>query len=307
MPVRPAADRALVLAFQAWGGTPGPSFWQRFSPKWRESLDVILSADPTRTPTEAESALRRVLAAQTRAEAGQVHPSWWVRALRDESPSVQRVVVAHADPALRPLLLAALGLAPGAPSVNHEPDPDAVRWALGLWDERILRDLPEWPDDPPVILALCRLDFWEVVALARGAGLAKRALAEADAPPPGSAARVRFEVFQHHWLASGLPALAEARRCFRESLQGWTGQRGWGRLGLVTFGRLLARVEQYRARWALQHLPYSVARRIRPGIKDPGAEHAVWEGAILRAAWERLASEGQIRPLEGPTRDYRCV
>jgi hypothetical protein len=182
-----------------------------------------------------------------------------------------------------------------------------VRWALGLWDERVLRDLPEWPDDPPVIHALSRLDFWEIVALARAAGLAKRALAESDPPAPGSPTLDRFEGMKRQWLASGLPELVAARHAFREFLQGWTRQRGWGRLGLVTFGRLLAQVEPYRARWALQHLPYAVARRIRPAIKDMGGSHAVWEGAVLRVAWERLAAEGQTRSLEGLTREHRCV
>jgi hypothetical protein len=236
-----------------------------------------------------------------------VHWSWWVRALRDESPSVQAVVADHADPAMRTVLHAALGLGPTAPGPSREPDSDALRWALALWDERVLRDLPEWPGDPPVILALCRLDFWEVVALARASGLAKWALAEADAPPRRAAARDRYDDFQRHWRASGLPDLAAARRSFREFFLGWTGPRGGGRLGLVTFGRLLARVEPYRARWALQHLPYPVARRIRPAIKDLGAEHAVWEGAILRVAWERLAAAGQVRSMEGLTREYRCL
>jgi hypothetical protein len=309
MPVRPAADRSLALAIQAWGGTPGPSFWKRFPESWRESLQEVLSEEATPSATGAESALRRALDAQAGADFGQVHPSWWIRALRDESPSVQRAVAGHADPALRPILVAALGVDAAELRPDHEPDPDALRWALELWDERVLRDLPEWPDDPPVILALCRLDFWEVVAVARASGLAKRALAEADAPPPRSPARDRFEGFQRLWLASGLPELAEARRCFREFLEGEgsSTRRGWGRLGLVTFGRLLARVEPYRARWALQHLPYSVARRIRPTIKDLGTHHAVWEGAILRAAWERLAAEGLIRSLEGLTREFRYL
>jgi hypothetical protein len=307
MPVRPAADRALALAIQAWGGTPGPSFWKRFPGRWRESLQEVLSEDPMRSAAGAESALRRALAGQARGDFGQVHPSWWVRALRDESPSVQRAVAGHADPALRPILVAALGLDPAALRPHREPDPAALGWALGLWDERVLHDLPEWPDDPLIIPAVCRLDFWEVMALARASGLAKWALAEADAPPPGSPARNRFDGFQRHWLASGLPDLAEARRFFGESLPAWSRRRGWGRLGLVTFGRLLARVEPYRARWALQHLPYSVARRIRPAIKDPGTHHAVWEGAILRVAWERLAAEGLIRSLEGLTREHRCV
>jgi hypothetical protein len=307
IPVRPAADRALALAIQAWGGTPGPSFWQHLPGRWSESLQDVLSEEPPRSASEAEAALRRALTAQARADPGSVHSSWWVRALRDESPSIQRAVAAHADPALRTILLTALSPGSTATRPIREPDPDALRWVLALWDERILRDLPEWPDDPPIIRALCQLDFREVVALARAAGLAKLALAEPDAPPRRAQARERFADFQRQWLASGLPDLTEARRSSPAFLQGWTGPRGWGRLGLVTFGRLLARVEPYRARWALQHLPYSAARRIRPAIKELGTQHAAWESAILRVAWERLAAAGEIRSVECLTREYRCL
>src|SRR5262249_21174878 len=157
----------------------------------------------------------------------------------------------------------------------------------------------EWPDDPPVVLALSRLDFWEVVALARVAGLAKRALADVAPPPPGSPARDRFDAFQRSWLESNHSWLAAARSAFHESLRGWAQKRGSGSLGLVTFGRLLARVEPYRARWALQHLPYTVARRLRPAITDLGEHQAVWEGTVLQTAWERLVAEGQIRSPGG--------
>ena len=73
-------------------------------------------------------------------------------------------------------------------------------------------------------------------------------------------------------------------------------------LGLVTFGRLLAGVEPYRARWALQHLPYGVARRIRPLIQAGGEAQGVAERQILRIAWECLIDEGQIRSPGGLTR-----
>jgi hypothetical protein len=256
---------------------------------------------------EAEAALRRALAAQARPDVARVHPSWWIRALRDESPSVQRVVAAHCDPSLRPLLQRALHLEPADLRPRRRPDPDALRWALGLWDERIVGDFPEWPEDPPVILALGRLNLWEIVALARGSGLAKRALAAVDPPPLPVRGRSRFDHFQGVWAARNRSSLADARRLFQADLKSWRRKRGWGSLGLITFGRLLAHAEEYRGRWALQHLPYAAGRRIRPAIKDRGERMTFWEGEILKAAWARLVAEGQIRSLGGLTREHQYL
>jgi len=200
-----------------------------------------------------------------------------------------------------------LGLEPADLWPEFRPDPDALRWALGLWDERIVGDLPERPEDPPVILALSRLDLWEIVALARASGLAKRALAAHNSPPLGARARDRFDHFQRHWGERNRSSLADARRSFHAELKGRHQKRGWGRLGLVTFGCLLARAEPYRARWALQHLPYSVGRRIRPAIRDRGESQSYWEGEVLRVAWERLVAEGQIRSMGGLTREHRYL
>ena len=297
-----------MWAIQRWGGTTGPEFWSRFTPEWRESLREGLRENPVRDPAMAESALRRALGAQARPDVARVHPSWWVRALRDESPSVQRAVAAHADPSLQPQLLRELGLGSADLSPEHRPDPDALRWALGLWDERIVGDLPERTEDPPIILALSRLDLWEIVALARASGLAKRALAPVDPPRLSAAlARERFHHFQRLWGERNRSSLADARRSFHAELRHWRRKRGWGRLGLVTFGHLLARAEPYRVRWALQHLPYAVGRRIRPAIIDQGEFQSFWEGEVMRVAWERLVAEGQIRSMGGLTREHRYL
>ena len=42
------------------------------------------------------------------------------------------------------------------------------------------------------------------------------------------------------------------------------------RLGLVSVGRLLAAVEPHRSRWALQHLPYEIAKAIGARIEPGG-------------------------------------
>jgi hypothetical protein len=293
------------MAIQAWDGLPGASFWNRFNGAWRESLQELLKAGPPRDAAGAEASLRDALDAQSWPVMGRVHPSWWVRALRDESPAVRRAVAEHAELELQTILRDVLGPErPGTQPVVR-PDPDALRWALALWDERILRDRARWPDDTPVILALTELDFWEIVALLRAAGLAKHALTAMRRPRRLSTwSRDRFDSFQRHWLAADAINLDEAARHFRLVQQGWPRKHGWARIGLVTFGRLLARVEPYRARWALQHLPYAVARRLRPAIKDLGPVDAMWESDILLVAWEHLAELGQIRSLEGLVREH---
>jgi hypothetical protein len=75
------------------------------------------------------------------------------------------------------------------------------------------------------------------------------------------------------------------------------GRRRTALLGLVTLARLLADCEPFRVRWALQHLPYSIVKRIRslmpPAPKRTAAVSRL-ESVILRTAWDRLGLEGRI-------------
>ena len=68
-------------------------------------------------------------------------------------------------------------------------------------------------------------------------------------------------------------------------------------LGLNTIARLLAGSEPYRVRWALQHIPYPVAKRIRSIMStSPSTSHAIrrLESAVLRSAWTRLSLENRL-------------
>jgi hypothetical protein len=281
------------MAFRAWPGTVDPSIWGRFHPDWRDSLRAAREDEQgvEAVASAVEGTLVRAHAAEARPDLGHVHPSWWVRALKDESPSVQRAVAASAAPGLRSILLHGLGLDPADLVVDHPPDPDALRWTLGLWTERIVGDLAEWPDDPSIIVALTHRGFREVVELAQAIGLAKLALSSVAPPPLRARDRARFEAFQGRWGEADAASRTRARRDLEPFLPG----RRWARLGLVTFGRLLARAEPYRTRWALQHLPYGVARTVRRSIKDCGGKVAAWESVILRHARERLIVEGRLR------------
>ena len=80
-------------------------------------------------------------------------------------------------------------------------------------------------------------------------------------------------------------------------------------LGLNTLARLLAGCEPYRVRWALQHLPYPIAKRIRSLM--PSTSQGDWrttilslEAAVLEGRpWHRLDLErgmpGRI-PMRAP-------
>src|SRR5262249_32093579 len=149
---------------------------------------------------------------------------------------------------------------------------------------------------------LTRLGLREIVALAQATGLAKLALA-ADVRLPRPTARARFEQFRRRAGAADPGSRSLARRDVRAFVAGRG--RGWGRFGLVRLGRPPAWAAPYRARWALQHLPYSLARAIRPAIKDQGERVADWEGDNLRVAWDRLVDEGRLPATGGLSLEHR--
>jgi hypothetical protein len=71
------------------------------------------------------------------------------------------------------------------------------------------------------------------------------------------------------------------------------------RLGLITVGRLLADAEPHRVRWALQHLPYNLAKftRARVTLTNPrvaGARLLAWEERLFQEASDRLRAEGRL-------------
>jgi hypothetical protein len=55
-------------------------------------------AMPGLDPETARDRLRREHAALARPDLSRVHPSWWVRALKEETPSVRRAVAANVPP-----------------------------------------------------------------------------------------------------------------------------------------------------------------------------------------------------------------
>jgi hypothetical protein len=289
------SDRALLNALRGWETTAEPRLWERFRPDWRDALRSAREEQPALDPEAVRDQLRREHAALARPDLARVHPSWWVRALKEEPPSVQRTVAASLPPWLRAHLMAGLDLVPEDLKTDRPPRPEAVRSALALWTERLVGDLAERPDDPPAIRALTRLKPRELVCLARVCGLAKWAIATDDPPARTVADRVRLGYFRRSF--SPLDPRVRARAVRDVESMDREGRHLQARLGWLTLSRLLAGAEPYRVRWALQHLPYPVAKATRalmPPASRQNSGWLRWEEAVLRNSWNRLRSEGRL-------------
>lgn len=288
------ADQALLTAVDAWGGADDPRFWSAIG---RTRGSLLRNGRDSATPRTSDSALgrlRREHAAATRPDHRRVHPSWWLRALKEETPAVRRTVAAHVP---ADLLGPALPLSPTDLATDRPPLPEAIRCALVLWTERLVGDIADRPDDPFVILVLTRLNLRDILRLVRSAGLAKWAVAGVN--PAGLRTRDR-ERFAHFRSTFAEPSPMLGQLASHDvKRQRPSGRHAESRLGLLTVARLLGPVEPYRTRWALQHLPYDVAKLVRGLLKSDPAREASWlacEAEILQAAWERLNAEGRIGP-----------
>lgn len=104
------ADRALLAALRGWSESVDTRFWNCFEPGWRQILQNGWNEVIALSPEEAQEQVRREQQAQRHPDWSRIHPSWWLRALKNESPAVQRAVVAHAPRSIREPLKTGLGL-----------------------------------------------------------------------------------------------------------------------------------------------------------------------------------------------------
>lgn len=309
------ADRAFFLAVAAWGPPPqaenGPAgcpsdfrarLRRRLAPAgFPRVCNVLLhesSLAEFREPEKARERLARMHVASARVEPAQVHPSWWVRALREESPAVQRLVASAVTASLREPLQSGLLLDREDLRSERAASAEVVNWVLALWTERLVGGEVERSDDPPAIIALCRLSPRSGYRLCRLAGLCKLIVAGHEKSDPGrSSSRAR-----HEWLEGRLPANTELQTIARRDVEGGRSsrlprRRHQARIGLVTFARLLADAEPFRLRWALQHWPYPIAKLVRSLMPPAGSRSASlleWESLVLKTAWDRLNVEGRL-------------
>jgi len=315
------ADLALVRAARAWGGldqADGPgssaSFWARFSPSYRDRLAGAWSVTAKLTPELAWQTLLSDQSASARFDPRRVHPSWFERILRAESPAVQSVVRRLASEPIRTALSRgrADGSAPMAASVPvaGSLQAEVVEWVLTLWAERLVGGVAESANDPPVILALARFAWRDLVRLAQVLGQIKYAFGveaggKAHAPDPSiarttTAGQVRIGFFRRT-IGRADPRLVPVARADFGSVAA-DPRRRYAVVGLITVARLLKACDAHRARWASQHIPYPVARllgtlegrdRLAASGLPPRAVRA-WESWIFEAAWARLLSEGRL-------------
>ncbi len=281
----PLAENALLDAISAWGGADADRLLSRFATPPRRH------PQPQPDPLER---LRMVRDAQATHDPSRVHLSWSVRALREESESVRRAVINGLDDPLRTTLRDASGLLEADLVPDTPADPGAVARARSLWTERLVGDLPNGPDDLPAIVALTETSPIGLYRLLRLCGFLKLAMVPGDGTREDGPVRVaRRDVARS--LAPTDPrllAIADRDATAARSL----GRHWLAGLGLITLGRLLAKADPYRVRWALQHVPYDVAKRLRAAASAAEAgvrAVATMERSLLDTAWSRLRDEGR--------------
>jgi hypothetical protein len=297
------ADQALLDALRVWGGDAGPRFWRAIRPSWRARLVSAREASPPVEPGAALDRLRNEHQAEARPDLGCVHPTWWARALKDETPAVRLSVAAGLEPDVRESLREALALPAGEIATDHPAHPEALQGARSLWAERLVGHRSDPDRDPPVVVALTCRGFGAVARLFPELGLAKWALSGEE--PTGLRTRDTIRI-DHFRAAFGTPD-PEHRRLARRDLAelDQTARTDGNRLGLITVARLLTAVEPYLVRWTLQHLPYSIAKFMRTLMaskRRTGADAATelaMEAEVLRAVMDRIRAEGGLRDDRG--------
>jgi hypothetical protein len=311
------SDRAMLLASVVWrqhrrrpetdetavdliAGLQG-----RLSEAWVQTLRGAL--DSEKSPStwsdrgETIDELRRMHQAMAGVDLARIHPSWLVRALREESPAVQRLVAASLPDSLRYQMQSGLLLDSQDLKSERAAAPEVASWVMALWTERLVGGDARPSHDSPGLAVLIELTPRAGYRLCRMVGFCKLILA---GQPPDHRADAGDHA-RHEWLAA---RLAEANSGLRElSRRDVEAGRSSklplrhqpARIGLATVARLLVDTEPFRLRWALQHWPYPIAKLIRallPRSLSQPPSFLEWESWILKTAWERLNLDGRLVP-----------
>ncbi len=288
-------DLAFLRAARAWGGSSAPDLWACVPAERRSTLRWAWENQKAGDPAEALDHLRREVAAQARPDPARVHPSWWVRALKEEPASIQRAVILGLPVDLAETIREGLNLSADDLRPDRPGHPEALQIVAALWSVQLVGDLAERGDDPPVIAALTRFDAPTVARLLQTTGLAKWALTNRPTPALDRHDLGRFAHFRTQ-IADSDPRFAQIASGDVENLP-TTDRHSVARAGMITFARLLLAADPYRARWALQHLPYPTARALRTLMGPAGRKAPMmvrWETEVLRASWTRLHQEGRL-------------
>jgi hypothetical protein len=289
------ADLALLRAARIWVGDDPSALWDVFRLDRRVALAWAWDEHPAEERSEALERLRQEHRAQARPDMARIHPSWWLRALKEEPASVRRTVASSLPAELSTPLYQGLKLEKDDVQPNHPPHPFAVRTVRALWAERLLGDIPERADDPRAIVALTRFDTRTTNRLVYTAGLAKWSLTDEKPPLMSAREQERYLLFRAAVGASDSRFYEVAYRDVASIDH--EAPHPERTLGLITFARLLNAADPHRVRWAFQHVSYAMAKSLRrlmgPTIRNAPLL-ARWESDILRAAWDVLQAEGWI-------------
>jgi len=328
------ADRALLLAMRAWSAEARPKpesaaekqfeqgfisrYQGRLEPGWvRRLFEAWQHHEQSNDRLESNEALvrlRQMHVSSVRVELEQVHPTWLVRALQEESPSVKRLVTASVPESLTNSLQAGLLLDSQDLMTERPVQPIFREWVMGLWTERLVGGERARDDDLPALAVICRLSARAGYRLCRMAGVAKSIVAVEKAEEERTN---RLERLRDDWFHGRLDSLdpefrarahADAELISRMKLPR---RLHAARLGLFTLARLLADCEPFRLRWALQHWPYPIVKITRSLMADassrtPGVLRG--ESQLLKSAWERLRLEGRMTepwPVRGSDQEVR--
>ncbi len=249
---------ALGLAMSAWShgrdraatGPPGDAI-ERFStwlnPAWTERLRALGERAGAGSDAQGSLARLRTMHAQSaRIDLSRVHSSWLARALKEESPAVQRAVAANLSPSMRTVMQSELLLDSADLTTERAP---RRKCSAGSWrfDERLVGSEHERSDDAPVLSAVTGLSPRSGYRLCRLMGLAKRVLAEGGSRDDSSrslASRNRTRWFSARLAGAEVELTALAAKDVRAAAAVDVPHRHVNaHIGLTTIARLLADTE----------------------------------------------------------------
>lgn len=318
-----SSEWALGLAARAWRFGDLESACARVGPAWEETLtdqatehcvqyaadrapsgssagipDIATNASTLGGDIEAMVVLREAHEFQRVCDLDRVHDSWVVRALQAETTAVRRVALESLPEQRKERLCAQLGLEWAEVSTEIPAHPEVSRWVRIAWTERLVGDQPLGPNEPKFLHVLTTWSSRKLAKLLFRIGLAKCSYAAHGLGERSGRLAVEPQevelvaVFRDSW-GERCAALEQVAIGDLAPLVG-NSREQIARLGLITVARLLRCVSARRARWVLQHLPYHIAKLVRPHM-TPGVSAAP-EASL--AAWEERVFELSLQSVQ---------